>query len=145
MRWSVRVKVSVRWFWGNRLGDTSMNCDLEQSSEGLFICRRTTCKRHKKPIGPTPHDVSRIHVDCRGWPRPWEAGFWIGLVLSAFGFTKGRYIRLREFLGLHPKCGCQQREQSLNTLGARLQAKMVGIGQRVAVPVKKLLSVVKRN
>lgn len=71
---------------------------------------------------PTPHPHDRIFAECNRWPKCHELGHWLALILEAFFLTKRSWLRLKMLCGFKPVCGCQKREESLNTLGKRLAA-----------------------
>jgi hypothetical protein len=66
--------------------------------------------------------ASRVGAYCRGFPFWYEFGWWIVLILAAFGITSKRYSWFKLRLGLSPTCGCRQRAEALNTIGGRLRA-----------------------
>lgn len=78
------------------------------------ICQR--CGR----VIHSPHHPSLWRGDdvlCYAWPFWHELGHWLSLLLAAVGLNPRRYVWLKTKLGLHPKCGCGQREAALNTWG----------------------------
>lgn len=54
---------------------------------------------------------------CWAWPHLHEWGHWLTLILAACFIRKSDYLWLKAKLGLTPKCGCDQRAESLNRLG----------------------------
>lgn len=86
----------------------------------MWRCARPGCNLK---TSWTPHCADRIKFGpCNGLPFPHELGHWIALVLEAFFLTKSSWLRLKILSGFKPVCGCQKREESLNSLGKRLAA-----------------------
>lgn len=78
------------------------------------VCKRCGYERY------APHHPSTWKGDpqwCPSWPRAWEWGHWLTLLLAALGLRKEGYVWLKRRLGLTPKCGCGQRAERLNTWG----------------------------
>jgi len=70
-------------------------------------------------------------VYCKGTPAWWEFGCWVNIILEVFGINTKRYSWLKQKLGLNPKCPCNKREQSLNTLGARFKQGLLSIWGKI--------------
>lgn len=91
-----------------------MKCDFVPVGDGSFRCRR--CQR--LPVWPNDHsDPARIHATCR---LP-GVGDWAAYYLAWFGLTKDRVRRVKGWLGLQRKCGCQERQETVNRWGHRLR------------------------
>jgi hypothetical protein len=100
-----------------------MNCLWKDSGEPDDRgWRRVQCIRCNLVTAPTPHPHDRIKAKCKAYPFWHEFGHWLALILAAVGVTKDRYVWLKSRAGLQAKCGCQQREERLNTLGGLLAA-----------------------
>jgi hypothetical protein len=87
---------------------------------------RRACSRCGKQTNPTPHGPERIHFHCDAWPRWWEFGYWLWLVLSAIGVNKGGVSWIARKLNLVPpggRCGCDARKEWLNTLGGKVRTR----------------------
>lgn len=83
-----------------------MNCDWEKLEDKRLHCRRCGYSR----ITDSPHPIEKIDRPCRAWPRLWEWGFMLEVLLSAHGITT-----------LFGPCnGCDSRKKSLNELGANI-------------------------
>ena len=103
----------------------NMNClwqevDCEMAAPDGWRC--VICLRCGRKLKPTPHDNARIVAECRAFPFWWELGHWAAIFLAAAGLTKGRWNWLRWKLGLTTPCGCEQKQEAMNTWGAKLAA-----------------------
>jgi len=63
--------------------------------------------------------------------QAWRLGYWLEQLLGVFGITRDRYVRVKVFLGLQPKCGCKDRQQFLDKLGVRLSVQWLKVVERV--------------
>ena len=73
----------------------------------------------------------QVNHTCTRPAEWWMFGGWVRHLLSKIGITQRRYLWLRSKLGLKPSCTCLQREQSLNTLGARFKQGLLGIWGKI--------------
>lgn len=83
---------------------------------------RNTCLRCGS-VRYAPDHPSKWKGDpqwCPAWPFPHELGHWFTILLAAIFIRQKDYLWLKRKLGFAPKCGCNQREQALNSLGQRL-------------------------
>lgn len=102
-----------------------MNCRWKQTSEqdgvSVYRCTRYGCRfRHRKVVC-SRNSESNVHCECNGVPSLSEFGNWIALILEAFFIAKHSWLRLKTLFGFKPVCGCQKREEALNTIGSRIQ------------------------
>ena len=92
-----------------------MKCDWEEfdapDEHGYrkVRCRRKGCGR---VTGRTPHVLGKIHATCRVWG--W--GDYVAAFFARLGITKGYVSQLTG-----RDCGCQKRQEKLNTLGERVR------------------------
>jgi hypothetical protein len=103
-----------------------MKCRVELRSlrpdgRKMYGCSRRGCTNE---IGPTPHDIDRVHPGmCSTWPEWHEWGEILSLVISVAGVTPNNWTWLQRKLGLiepHEQCDCDRYREWLNTLGGRL-------------------------
>jgi hypothetical protein len=93
-----------------------MRCNFEPTGEvddrgwRKWRCSREKCQQ---PTDWTPDEASNIHARCKviGW------GDYLTYWLALFGLTKQRI----EWITRKP-CGCEERQEKLNTWGERLRA-----------------------
>lgn len=107
-----------------------MNCDLyatgevHKSGRELLRCRRFWCS--SKAILPLSGGIDKVHVSCIGWPRLFEFGFWISLLLASIG--------IRDFRG----CGCKKRRDNLNAVGKHIHDAASRARGRVVTAIRGL-------
>jgi hypothetical protein len=93
-----------------------MRCDFkpitepDEQGQRSYECWREGCGRK---TAPTPHGPDKIHATCRviGW------GDYVTYYLALLGLTKQRV----QWLTRKP-CGCEARQEAINTWGERLRA-----------------------
>ncbi len=113
---------------GYGTGNGSMKCDLIATGEVANGRIRHVCKRGCKnlkgeakalwiPIGGRIGDAG----ECSAPPFPHELGHWLALLLEVVFIRKRDYLWLKAKLGFAPKCGCNEREAKLNTIGERIR------------------------
>ena len=69
---------------------------------------------------------------CSAYPEWSELGHWLTLILAACFIRKRDYLWLKRKLGLAPKCGCGEREASLNRVGAWVGRWLSWVGRFTA-------------
>lgn len=89
--------------------------------------RRVRCRRCGWVSPPLKTPLRKIHATCQAWPLSWELGHWLAIFLAAAGITGGRWNWLRARLGLAKSCKCGEREESLNSWGAKLASWLVSL------------------
>ncbi len=93
-----------------------------------------TCPRcNRKPIfAPDPPEKRKGDpVWCKAWPWWHEFGYIFSIFLEAIFLDEPRWIWIKTQFGFQPKCGCQQRQDSLNRFGEWLRSAALSVWRRL--------------
>lgn len=96
-----------------------MNCDWRNFDEpNTNGWRRVICVRCTLRLNPTPHSFDNIINECQAWPRWWEWGSWLALIIATLWLD--HVARVVAPISTHDDGSCDScagREVTINDIG----------------------------
>ena len=108
----------LRWQRWDLPANRPMKCDFSDTDDMHHSGRRVGKCARCGQLGLLPEGGwERLYSECIGLPRLHEWGGWLELILEAMFLTKHRWLWLKSKLGQNPTCGCEQRQEAMDTIG----------------------------